>query len=1624
MSDKLTKAEIRRPAPRSTRDYSAAISKLSGDVWAEELDTVEKRIGYVSGQRQINGDKYDPFSKDPEGYNKRQSDRYIFFRLQGIVRAHYEGLAVPSFPIKRKVRVGVDDNLLRGHKGIPLSKYPGVPGRPKGTIYAQGDLKFREDHEYEIGAIEVAYFMTVYPQLIKEIEFNGTKFSLVFYTTAESREILNNPELGMKVKTVTTVDGQPSLPSTETKATKSSDKEEKQTRDDVDEILNDEAQRKNDEEITAAGNNHHEKTGSTNLLATYWKEELNSAARWSYGLSYNEPNLPSSVGKMGRATSRFFDRAYAELPQGESGQNKTTEFDITDLAIKHKFYDTQTDPDKTKFSYTYQFTTSPEGPNHPGTFPVIRKKDKLVSSSGGESSSTSNIIQSADFADWKNNITEGISLYYNEPEQKYYAVSKSNENELNQSFINEDWESRLFDAILKEFKLSRLSDDKIQALSKEQYEYLTHLDPRPNTGIRTMLRVAKSIFDDSDASAGTNPASETKLTEMDLVEAQLASASLAVRKYAATLNSIDKDISKGTDVLNNYDKIITKLGVNPEDLNGLELSKEIKRYSDFPNRTRNMLKRNDIDVSSLDVSNDVIEFVFDEDFNPLHFFVKGEMYFDGIGRDAIVVEDELILTPEGNVFVGYTQTTWGYIFFTPVGAEEGSTERRGILSNADKIGTDAAIPPTDFLGSYTFPPISIDPSKFKTPTDARKSSADTGSGSNSDARKNTPEDKKEKAQERKKQSNTVDNGIISCQDKIGEIKDLRTLYSDVLNKITFSALVKALLKKTKEDLQKELALHAAAAGRELDGYKRQFEQLLKDQVDCALDAAEDEINAALADAQDNLEDLAEDLTEDMLASVGIEATITFDFPKITVDGILGFLKIIAEKSIEQIITEILLGVIKEAIRAFLNCPGSSSRGPFEKYGASLLSDLPSLDVKKSLGTLSDKTGLSDTEAFQAASKVMSSITNEELAGLLVGEAAGKINELLENVLPGQGDNLRKLFEEIGRSMSDADLDEFRTQGRILAFCDEDDYLASALKDKEALNEKGLDDEAIAEQASSAIDDLMNKLNVVCDMLEGQSPQDKVNAAIKNIKMPAEATSVTNEIQRAIIRGHQQLTNNSLEDFVYGRKRDPNITEEKLKADIDPPGTGSYRLIGDAYDPNNLAEKEPDEENKLRVNGLILPLSENQYTVSPTGSLETSWNNNYFTIGDLSFRVENGEMKVQRQEQEMFSLNVDVELEEDYSDIQDAINLYLPAITPKSIKDRFEPVMTLNRPPTRLEIEGGGFSANSPYMNGTVYDRGNGLDFLNGVMNPFFKSFDFKTEPEQEAFDDKGLYRGFSKGERQEYAETTMFSLQNAVDSVLGEAEEMTIAESAEKMAKVSEQFAASMGLACRVFPFLLTYYSFSDNEETLWFGEEDTLQRKILTEYVFSYIKKQLVRQKQLKAYSNAFAAGEMTGEEGMRLAISKILDPLFILEGETRPETDFIHHRIQYLIDRRDSGQLSFPKTVREVERFFSHYNRQHVYKRDQYREEDDYEGVDEDNRHNLGARENAIQLAESGYDPRLVTKLTPPWKILSALYPIYLHSSTNIPQKIGGGFNDVIKSAERLLYKAQHPKEFTLKE
>ena len=68
--------------------------------------------------------------------------------------------------------------------------------------------------------------------------------------------------------------------------------------------------------------------------------------------------------------------------------------------------------------------------------------------------------------DMKINYEELIRIYGNDTinclhrhlfdrslEQKYYAVARSSEINLSETFTNENWEPRLFESILKEFKL-------------------------------------------------------------------------------------------------------------------------------------------------------------------------------------------------------------------------------------------------------------------------------------------------------------------------------------------------------------------------------------------------------------------------------------------------------------------------------------------------------------------------------------------------------------------------------------------------------------------------------------------------------------------------------------------------------------------------------------------------------------------------------------------------------------------------------------------------------------------------------------------------------------------------------------------------------------------------------------------------------------------------------------------------------------------------------------------------------------------------------------------------------------------------------------------------------------------
>jgi hypothetical protein len=1586
MSGKLTKAEIRRPDKNP--DYLAAVRLLTNAPWPEELGSEDERVAHISGQSK----KYAPFGRDAAGYNQRQTDRFIFFRLQGLIRSKYDGEAVPSFPITRKVKIGVERALVRPpKKAASLHKYPGIPGRVKGPVKESGDLLYREDQEYTIGTVEVAYFAAIYPQLLKGIKKSGDTFSLEFNSPEESREILNTRK--MSIQTSTTPKDKPAIPTTEVKETTPPPREIEQTKKEVVKILNKEADRKNDKEVaeTVQSNTPQERDTNTSLIATYWKSDPRSGTRWHYGLSYNEPRLASSIGRMGRGTSRFFDKAYADLPSGlvsEDGQKRRDEFDITDLAIEHRFYDTLSDPEKVKFTYSYQYDYPPDRNNRETLVPVIRKREKTVFTAPTPEADIS-APQEIDEDKWENNVIAKIRTYYNEKDKKYYAVVRASKARVSEDEKN-DWERKLYAALVKDFSLSASTIEG----RKEQggsYQFSFHADARPGILPVMMTRVSREI---------TETADRKTISELMLAEIQHQSDDAAVRKFAATLNQIDTEIATGTKVLEEYDNIIIKLGVNPADLGDLELRREIERYSSFPKRVRRMLSRNGVKTKSLDPGKDIIEIAFDKDFNPLHFFVKGNMYFDGIGRDPFEVENGDSYEPRGNVYIGYTPTTWGYIFYTPRGTGE-ENQPNGLITHASTIGTDATTPLTDFLTSYTYPPVCIAPTGVISPSSSeqlRTQGSSIQSSSETDGERN-----RRLALQREQMSNTVDDVLFSCKSNILEqINDLEELYGNVLNKISFTELIKSLLDKVKQDLQAQLAL--ADVMGEIDDYRSEFNQILEEQVECVLDTVSAEIINSLTN-------LGEDVASDILAAGGLSAPLTFDFPTIPVDGLLGFVRELVEEAIEKAITEILLTVVKEAVEQFINCSeeGKLSLG---KLGERALSDLTDkVDITSALNELSKKTGVDVSALVDDISSIMEVITSGELVNLLAGEVSDLLGEVIEAVVGALANNILAFFRAIGLLMSDQDLEDLQDESNSVLYCDEGEVLSEAELAKKNLEEKGSSRSDIVDQVRDTIDALKDKLGQICDLLDNKSSsnssQEKVNSAIENIALPKEAMGITEKLQRAILRSHQQLVNNELESFIFSRTRDTKVLETDLSKTgvegAETPTLDSVALIGNLYDPGDPPAGA--SQNQLRMSD-----SAGGYFTDASGTLETAYSEGIFSIGDLRVKSDAQQLEISKGQEVLFTAALTEELSGDYSEVLSDLNLLLPILSPTQIKERFKPTLTLNRPPTRTELETAGVSARSPFMNGTVYDRGSGLDFLNGMINPFLRDFDFNTEPSP-PFDENGLYKGIPKSERQDYVEERVFSLQGILDD-LGKSEEtLTITNAAEKMAKASEQFAATIGLVCRALPFFLSYWAYSkevptDDDGTVLegivFGEGDIDQRRILVEYLFSVVKRKLEREKRYQSYLGAFIT-----EDGMKNVFDKMLDNLFILEGTSDPVPK-VDPKIQSLIDRRDSGQLEYPKTVSEVTAWLDEYDRQHV---------PQYQLTAEQ-------RENAITLARLGYkseNSERMDQILPPWRVMTAMYPIYLHNSTNITQNLGITFLGAIKSADQLLYKAQNPQDIT---
>jgi len=1589
MSGKLTKAEIRRPDKNP--DYLAAVKLLANAPWPEELGSEDERVAHISGQSK----KYAPFGRDAAGYNQRQTDRFIFFRLQGLIRSKYDGEAVPSFPITRKVKIGVERGQVRPpQKAASLYRYPGIPGRPKGRIKESGDgiLLFREDQEYTIGTVEVAYFAAIYPQLLKGIKKSGDTFSLEFNSPEESREILNTRK--MSIQTSTTPKDKPAIPTTEIKETTPPPREIKQTKKEVVKILNEEADRKNDEEVlkTVENNKPQERVTDTSLIASYWKTDERSGSRWYYGLSYDEPRLASSTGKMGKGTSRFFDRAFADLPSPPSashGQERPDEFDITDLAIEHRFYDTLTDPEKTRFTYSYQYDTPPiksDGPQ--ALVPIIRKREKTVFTAPTQEPVTP-APRELDEEDWKNNVLPTIRTYYNEKDNKYYAVIRATTANVSDT-EKAEWERKLYTALVNDFSLTASTIEKRQQQSGS-YQFSFYADVRPGILPVMMTRVSREI---------TDTAEQKLISELLLAEVQHLSADQTARLFAATLNQIDSEIAIGTKVLKEYDKIITKLGVNPVHLGDLELSREIEKYSSFPKRVRRMLSRNGIKAKDLDPGKDIIEIAFDKGYSPLHFFVKGDMYFDGIGRDPIVTENEDVYEPRGNVYIGYTNTTWGYIFYTPKGVGE-NNRPNGLVTHASSIGTDAAMPLVDFLMSYTYPPICIAPTRVST-VSSYEEVREQDSSSISQGNETDGEKKRRLAVQREQMSNTVDDVVLSCKSNILEqINDLEGLYGSVLNKISFTELIKSLLDKVKQDLQAQLAL--ADVMGELDDYRSEFNQILEDQVECVIDTVSTEIINSLTD-------VGGDISSNILAAGGLSTPLTFDFPTIPVSGLLGFVREKVEEAIEKIITEILLTILKEAVEQFLNCSeeGGLSLG---KLGEKALSDLADkVDITAALNDLSKATGINIPDLIDDISSVMEMISSGELVNLLAGEISDILREIIETATGALAANIIAFFKAIGALMSDQDLEDLQDKGNSVVFCDEGDILAEAELAEKNMRKKGSSPQDIIDQTRESIEALKNKLSQICDLLDDDPSggvQEKVNSAIENIALPKEAMGIADKLQRAILRSHQQLVNNELENFIFSRTRDVKVLETDLGETgvegVEAPTLDSVALIGNLYDPANPPTGA--SQNQLRMSD-----SAGGYFTDASGTLETAYSEGIFSIGDLRVKSDAQQLEISKGQEVLFTAPLTEELSGDYSEVLSDLNLLLPILSPTQIKERFKPTLTLNRPPTRAELETAGVSARSPFMNGTVYDRGSGLDFLNGMINPFLRDFSFSTEPSP-PFDDNGLYKGIPKSERQDYVEERVFSLQGILDD-LGKSEEtLTITNAAEKMAKASEQFAATIGLACRALPFFLSYWAYSkevptDDDGTVLegivFGEGDIDQRRILVEYLFSVVKRKLEREKRYQSYLGAFIT-----EGEMKNVFDKMLDNLFILEGTSDPVPK-VDPKIQSLIDRRDSGQLEYPKTVSEVTAWLDEYDRQHV------------------PRYQLTAeqRESAITLARLGYkseNSERMNQILPPWRVMTAMYPIYLHSSTNITQNLGITFLGAIKSADQLLYKAQNPQDIT---
>jgi len=1079
--------------------------------------------------------------------------------------------------------------------------------------------------------------------------------------------------------------------------------------------------------------------------------------------------------------------------------------------------------------------------------------------------------EAVNFDDWKTNVPKEkgeIFAYFNprvptDGDGSYWAVGTASGSIITkQEFEQQRAAERLrfYNAICRRFGRPE-TEDFPQAI---EHDFIANYPERPNAQALMRLFIEKDEFLDASKEQSTS------LDILTISRAIKASDKRSKKKFSHSIKQLSDLGLKVHKVFVNYNEIIngpvsSNRGKKEREIGMRELHIEANTVNNFHNRVREFMEEQKVEFSE----DDQIEFCLTDDFKLLHIIHKSKVYFSGFHRDTIENEigaafnvenepfPEELLSGKKIIDKAHNQTTFGYLYF----AEE-------IIKQENKIGKKDLMPWPKFLQLYTFPVPEINPDKAKpvqgsdeeSPTEIETNvSGDgvaTGQGVTNSleprsvtegslfAYENDPE-KEEKESAR---SSRVKNLEIKAQDAVlncdnlpelaKQIKSIEDIFDIVLDRITLLELFGELANKSLQDLKKNFALLDLVEGfspEGLNAFSDRFDKFVDDELSCVMDF----VGKSLVEELFNgikLEDLDINNLEDVISPERVSNYFGINIPLIPIMGLLDFIRKIVKEAIEKALTEVLLALVIEGLESFLGCDGLPASladdlaaklpDPNQalNFGAKKLNDFLK-DQGIDLEAVANKLN-SSLENLENFMEVLSATLNAaEIRSLLEGDPGTILLAIVEELMerfgldPAQGKNT---FKDIGQSIPRSALLDFVPEKYYVEFCDERDFVNAAQISKDLLRNKGLTDEDQKNQALDNIEAATEKLKSLCDLKS--LAEDGLANALAGIPMP----SVLSDIQGSSETALQNSMNSSvfieLEKFMLASSKsgglfsggdriscitmgNENEQTKLLLFGDDPDREIDNALISYSgqigqYQIGNLRlylgqqdETEFDSPNKI----IIYRKGVNLQQILSNPTLAKDDRNVLVNLTMPSIIDSNPIENYGSRDRDPIDLLPESRI---------AVNTQLIhgfGFSKRQIVSSFNKADAILRPPTAQEAG----SYPKPFLDNIVYDRGDGLEFLNAAF-----SFPFGREKPD-------------KSPRQQYIESPLFDIETAYNILYSKIEDApTLINAGPNFEKKTKRKNMLSGISARVYPYFCSIWPiFSDSRSLQGFRGESPVGR-------------------------------------------------------------------------------------------------------------------------------------------------------------------------------------------------------